>query len=91
MLNHLKLNVFNSNLEKKKRPNGGGGYSEIPNREKSSFSETLSESADAIAKSLSSITEKTKNIITPSLIYEIKINQTVSVEIFEKALVRLGI
>ena len=76
MLHHLKLNVFNSNLDKKKRKIGRSGYVEIPNRNKSTFSESLIKSADSIAQSLHSISEKTSNVINPSLIYEIKINQT---------------
>jgi len=87
---HLSLPVYNAATERQKR-GGGGGFTIPAGRNKSEFSQTASQKADAIATSFQEIKRKFSGKINPSLIYEIEINQSVSPEAFEKTLTSMGI
>jgi hypothetical protein len=87
---HLSLPVYNADTERQKR-GGGGGFTIPAGRNKSEFSQTASQKADAIATSFQEIKRKFSGKINPSLIYEIEINQSVAPEAFEKTLVSMGI
>jgi len=87
---HLSLPVYNADTERQKR-RGGGGFTIPAGRNKSEFSQTASQKADAIATSFQEIKRKFSGKINPSLIYEIEINQSVSPEGFEKTLASMGL
>lgn len=87
---HLKLPIFKDNVERHKRP-GGGGYSLLSGRDKSNFAQQASQKADKLTNSFSALKQKFSGQIDPSLIYEIEINQTVSPEGFDKTLSSMGI
>jgi len=87
---HLSLPVYNAATERQKR-GGGGGFTIPAGRNKSEFSQTASQKADAIATSFQEIKRKFSGKINPSLIYEIEINQSVVPETFEKTLGSMGI
>lgn len=87
---HLSLPVYNADTERQKR-RGGGGFTIPAGRNKSEFSQTVSQKADAIATSFQEIKRKFSGKIKQSLIYEIEINQSVAPEAFEKTLASMGI
>ncbi len=87
---HLSLPVYNAATERQKR-GGGGGFKIPQGRNKSEFSKTASQKADAIATSFQEIKRKFSGKINPSLIFEIEINQSVAPEAFEKTLSSMGI
>jgi len=87
---HLSLPVYNAATERQKR-GGGGGFKIPQGRNKSEFSQTASQKADAIGTSFQEIKRKFSGKINPSLIYEIEINQSVAPEAFEKTLTSMGI
>ncbi len=72
---HLKLPLFESNIERKKR--GGGGYSLPKGRDKASFSKHARKKAEQISIAFSDLKTKLSIKIDPSLIFEIEINQSV--------------
>ena len=87
---HLKLPIYSGNVERQKR-GGGGGYSIPDGRQKATFSQAAKQKAETIAQSFAVLKNKFAGRITPSLIYEIEINQSVSPEAFEKTLSSMGI
>lgn len=87
---HLKLPVFSGNVERQKG-GGGGGYCFPEGRGKAAFSQTARQKAEAISQSFAALKRKFAGRITPSLIYEIEINQSVSPEAFENTLAPMGI
>jgi hypothetical protein len=87
---HLKLPIYSGNVERQKR-GGGGGYSIPDGRNKAAFSQAGEQKAETIAQSFSVLKSKFAGKITPSLIYEIEINQSVSPDAFEKTLSSMGI
>lgn len=87
---HLKLPIYSGNVERQKR-GGGGGYSIPEGRNKAAFSQAGKQKAETIAQSFSMLKSKFAGRITPSLIYEIEINQSVSPDAFEKTLSSMGI
>lgn len=87
---HLRLPVYHGNIERQKR-GGGGGYSFPEGRQKEAFSQIAREKTDSITKSFAALKKKFAGRITPSLIYEIEINQSVSPEAFENTLSSMGI
>jgi len=88
---HLKLPVYQGNVERKKRDVRGGGYDFPEGRGKAAFSRTAREKAETISRSFAALKEKFAGRITPSLIYEIEINQSVSTDAFENTLSSMGI
>jgi hypothetical protein len=87
---HLRLPKFISDVERQKKK-AGGGYSLPDGREKSDFSKNAQHKADKISQSFADLKQKFAGRITPSLIYEIEINQSVAMDTFEKSLSSMGI
>ena len=87
---HLKLPLFRGNMERQKR-SGGGRYSFPSGRTKITFASKASQKADELIESYSALKRKYSGVIDPTLIYEIEINQSVSIENFEKILSSMGI
>ncbi|MBU1054796.1 MAG: S8 family peptidase [Proteobacteria bacterium] len=87
---HLKLPIYSGNLERQKR-GGGGGYNIPGGRTKAAFSQESKQKAEEIVQSFSALKNKFSGRISPSLIYEIEINQSVSPDAFEKILLSMGI
>lgn len=87
---HLRLSVYHGNVERQKR-GGGGGYSLPEGRGKAAFSRTARQKAESISQSFVALKRKFAGRITPSLIYEIEINQSVSPDAFENTLSSMGI
>ncbi len=87
---HLKLPLFKGNIERQKR-GGGGGFSVPTGRDKSDFAHQLSQKADELTTSYSTLKQKFSGRIDPSLIYEIEINQSVHTEGIENTLSSMGI
>ncbi len=87
---HLRLPIFSDNVERQKR-GGGGGYSFPEGRGKAAFSQEAKQKAEAISQSFAALKKKFAGRITPSLIYEIEINQSVSPDVFENTLASMGI
>lgn len=87
---HLPLPIYKADVQRQTRV-GGGGYKIPEGRNKSTFSQEISQKANAIASSFHSLKNKYRGIINPSLIYEIEVNQSVSPEGFEGELSRMGI
>jgi len=82
---HLKLPLFESNVERKKR-GGGGGFSLPQGRNKAQFSQKARQQAE----NLSNVFLLSGNI-NSSLIFEIEVNQGVSSDGFEQTLASMGI
>ena len=89
--NHLPLPVYQGNVERKKRKVKSAGYKCPEGRNKREFSQTGCQKADEISSSFKEIKKKFSGKINTSLIYEIKINQSVSPDAFEKILASMGI
>ncbi|EIM62386.1 S8 family peptidase [Desulfobacter postgatei] len=87
---HLRLPIYHGNVERQKR-GGGGGYSLPEGRRKAAFSRTARRKAETISQSFATLKRKFAGRITPSLIYEIEINQSVSPDAFENTLSSMGI
>ena len=87
---HLKLPIYSGNVERQKG-GGGGGYSIPDGRKKAEFSQTAKQKAETISQSFSALKRKFAGRITPSLIYEIEINQSISPDAFEKTFSSMGI
>ena len=87
---HLKLPIYSGNFERQKR-GGAGGYSFPEGREKSAFSQAAQQKAETISQAFEALKKKFAGRITPSLIYEIEINQSVSPDAFENTLSSMGI
>ena len=87
---HLRLPIYHGNVERQKR-GGGGGYSLPEGRGKAAFSRIARQKAETISRSFAELKRKFAGRITPSLIYEIEINQSVSPDAFENTLSSMGI
>lgn len=87
---HLQLPIFQNNIERQKN-GGGGGYKSPAGRVKATFSSTAQQATDVITQSHARLKQKFLGQISPSLIYEIAINQSVSPESFESSLSSMGI
>ncbi|MFH1127512.1 MAG: S8 family peptidase [archaeon] len=87
---HLKLPIYSGNVERQKR-SGGGGYSIPDGRTKAAFSQAAKQKVETLTQSFSVLKRKFAGRITPSLIYEIEINQSVSPDAFEITLASMGI
>ncbi|WP_069472058.1 S8 family peptidase [Candidatus Marithrix sp. Canyon 246] len=87
---HLKLPLFESNVERKKR-GGGGGFSLPQGRNKAQFSQKACQQAQQLSNEFLSSKTQLLGSIDPSLIFEIEINQGVSTEAFEQTLASMGI
>lgn len=87
---HLKIPIFKSNVERKKR-GGGGGYSLPIGRDRKTFSQQATQKADNLTQSFTELKQKFSGHLDPSLIYEIEINQSVHTEGIEKTLSSMGI
>ena len=88
---HLRLPLYQDNIDRKKREVKGGGYTFPERRNKTDFSNKGIQSSNEIATSFSNIKTKFQNKLNPSLIYEIQVNQNVPTETFEKTLSSMGI
>lgn len=88
---HLRLPIYSGNVERKKRDVRGGGYDCPEGRGKAAFSQAGKQQAEKISRSFATLKNKFAGRITPSLIYEIEINQSVSPDAFENTLASMGI
>jgi len=87
---HLPLSPFQSEVQRQTR-GGGGGFSVPTGRKKSTYSQQTTQKVNQVTSSFSSIKTKYSGIITPSLIFELEINQSVDFSYIEKTLVSMGI
>ncbi len=87
---HLKLPAFKGNFVRQKQ-GGRGGFSLPKERVKRSFTQRATQKADELISSFSDLKIKFSGKIDPSLIYEIEINQSVSLDGFEQILSSMGI
>jgi len=81
---HLKLPLFQGDIERKKR-GGGGGFTLPTGRNKTNFSQQAKQISETLRQNFSAIKTQFPRI-DPSLIFEIEINQSLSAESFEKTL-----
>ena len=86
---HLRLPLFQSNIERKKH--GGGGGHSPPDRRKTEFAQQAIEKAKELERTFLGLKKQFSGIIDPSLIFEIEINQSVSPNSFEDRLASMGI
>ncbi len=87
---HLKLPLFENNVERKKR-GGGGGFSLPQGRNKAQFSQKACQQAQQLSNEFLSSKTKLSGSIDPSLIFEIEVNQGVSTDGFEQTLASMEI
>ncbi|RJX32228.1 MAG: hypothetical protein C4531_06720 [Desulfurivibrio sp.] len=87
---HLRLPLYSGNVERQKR-GGFVGYSFPGGRGKAAFSQAGKQKVETISQSFAELKKKFAGRITPSLIYEIEINQSVSPDAFENMLASMGI
>jgi subtilisin family serine protease len=87
---HLKLPLYAGNLERLTR-GGGGGYASPVGRNKADFAKQGIQKSDEIKSSFINLKNKFKGKVNPSLIYEIKVNQSVFHDGFEETLAAMGI
>jgi len=87
---HLKLPLFQGNVERQKR-GGGGGFSLPKGRNKAQFSQQATQKAESLSSQFSTLKNQLSGKIDPTLIFEIEINQSVSPDAFEKTLTSMGI
>ncbi|MDD2466901.1 MAG: S8 family peptidase [Desulfobulbus sp.] len=87
---HLKLPLFQGEVDRQKR-RGGGGFQLPSGRNKAQFSQQALRHAEELSGSLSASKTRLSGKIDPSLIFEIRINQSVSPDAFEKTLATMGI
>ncbi|HLC15058.1 MAG TPA: hypothetical protein VJL89_02380, partial [Thermodesulfovibrionia bacterium] len=87
---HLRLPIVASNVDRQKK-GGGGGYTLPLGRTKSEFYRQAVQKADSIRNAFTELKAKFSDKITPSLIYEIEINQAVDPKGFEKTLASMRI
>jgi Subtilase family len=88
---HLKLPIYQGNIERKKRTNGGGGFVFPAGRVKESYTQGVIKDINILKTSFSTLKSKFLGKIDPSLIYEIEINQSISSDSFAINLARMGI
>lgn len=86
---HLRLPLFQGNVERQKGK-GGGGFLP-PKRDKTEFTQQAIEKAERMGRDFSALKKKFDGIIDPSLIFEIKINQSVSPTGFDDTLNSMGV
>ena len=87
---HLKLPLFQGNVERQKG-GGGGGFTLPEGRIKSQFTQQSKEKARTLGSSLLALKNQFFGRIDPTLIFQIEINQSVSSEGFEQTLSSMGI
>jgi hypothetical protein len=87
---HLPLPVYKSESKRKTR-GGGGGYSILDGRQKDNYSNETSIKANKVVESFDIIKKKFQDIVNPSLIFELEINQSVDFNAVEKILTPMGI
>ena len=73
---HLRLPPITENIERQTRA-GGGGYTSPSGRNKADFARQAVQKADEIKSSFANLKNKFSGKVSPSLIYEIKVNQSV--------------
>lgn len=88
---HLKLPVYQGNIERKKPNNRGFGFKFPAGRIKESYTQEVAQKVDDIGTSFLLLKNKFSGKIDPTLIYEIEINQGVSSESFAQDLERMDI
>jgi len=87
---HLKLPLVNENINRKKQ-GGGGGYSLLGGRDKAKFSQNAIQNCKIISQKFEIFKKQLSGKIDPTLIFEIKINQGLSPDAFEKTLSSMDI
>jgi subtilisin family serine protease len=87
---HLRFPPIAGNVERQTR-GGGGGYASPSGRNKADFARQAVQKADEIKSSFTNLKNKFSGKVNPSLIYEIKVNQSVPHDGFEKTLASMGI
>jgi subtilisin family serine protease len=87
---HLRLTAIEGNIDRKTK-RGGGGYALPVGRNKANFAQQAVQKADEIKNSFSTLKNTSPRNINPNLIFEIKINQSVHYDGFEKTLESMGI
>ncbi len=87
---HLRFSPIVGNVDRQTR-RGGGGYTAPSGRNKADFAQQALQKADAIKSSFTNLKNKFSGKVNPSLIYEIKVNQSVSHDGFEQTLSSMGI
>ena len=87
---HLKLPLFEGDIDRKKH-GGGGGFKLLEDRNKSQFSRDAYKQAENISRDFLATKNKLSGKINPTLIFEMKINQGVSCNDFEETLLAMGI
>ncbi|BAP55202.1 subtilisin-like serine protease [Thioploca ingrica] len=87
---HLKLPLFAENVERQKK-GGGGGYKLPEGRNKLEFAQQAIKDANDIKNNFTILKKKFSGNLNPTLIFEIKINQSVSPDNFEKDLTGMDI
>lgn len=86
---HLKLPLFKADINRQKR-SGGGGFEMPADRDKNKFSQQAQQKSEQLNQTCADLKTKFPNI-DPKLIFEININQSLSVEAFEKTLAGMDI
>ena len=86
---HLKLPLFQGDVERQKH--GGGGFSLPQGRNKAQFSQQAIQKAENLSKIFSASKKQLSGRIDPALIFEIEINQSVFPDTFEETLASMGI
>jgi Subtilase family len=87
---HLKLPLFQGNIERQTR-GGGGGFKMPQGRNKAQFSQRASQIANDLSRAFSASKKQLSGRIDPTLIFEIEINQSISSDAFEETLTSMGI
>jgi len=87
---HLRLPLFQGNIERQKR-GGSGGFSLPQGRDKSRFSQWGNQQAKNLSRAFSILKKRFSDQIDPKLIFEIEINQSVFPKDFERTLASMGI
>lgn len=89
-LQHLKLPLFQGNVDRKKREKVVIKY-DLPNRDKSIFSKNARQKAENLSNAFAVSKKQFPDSIDPSLIFELEINQSVSPGVFEDTLASMNI
>ncbi|MDO9213419.1 MAG: S8 family peptidase [Methylococcales bacterium] len=87
---HLRLPIVAGDINSKPK-RGGGGYALPSGRNKANFAQQAIQNVDGIKNSFATLKNKFSGKINPNLIFEIKINQSVSPDGLEGELARMGI
>jgi len=87
---HLKLPLFQGDVERQKR-GSGGGFTLPSGRDKARFSKQARQQAKNLSRAFSALKKQLSVKIDPTLIFEIKINQSVSPDTFEQMLASMDI